>query len=132
MDVDKKVTSITFDNTLDDAPVASSLKTLLRDEGKLLFDGELCHIHCCTDILNWAVQAGLELIADVIKKIRHGIHYINHSAVRKDKFFQCAKDMFHLDVNITLRADLFSKEKLRADIVVYWDLTYKMLGCALY
>jgi hypothetical protein len=68
------------------------------------------------------VQAGLELIADVIEKIRQGIHYINHSAVRKDKFFQYAKDMFHLDVNI----------KLRADIVVYWDLTYKMLGCALY
>jgi hypothetical protein len=109
LDVHKKVTSITFDNTLDDAFVANSLKTLLRDEGKLLFDGELCHIHYCTEILNWAVQAGLELIADVIEKIRQGIHYINHSALRKYKFFQCAKDMFHLDVNI----------KLRVDIVVY-------------
>lgn len=122
LDVDKKVMSITFDNTLDDASVASSLKTLLRDEGKLLFDGELCHIHCCTEILNWAVQAGLVLIADVIKKIRWGIRYINDTAVRRDKFFHCAKDMFHLDVNI----------ELCADTIVRWDRTYKMLGCALY
>ncbi|CAO2041571.1 unnamed protein product [Urochloa humidicola] len=120
--IDKKVLSITFDNTLDDASVANSLKTLLHEEGKFLYDGELCRVHCCTEILNSAVKAGLELIADVIDKIRHGIHYINHSTERKDKFYQCAKDMFHLDVNT----------KLRSDIVMYWDLTYKMLGCALY
>jgi hypothetical protein len=122
--VDKKVLSITFDNTLDDASVANSLKSLLHEEGKFLYDGELCHVHCCTEILNSAVRAGLELICDVIDKIRHGIHYINYSAKpeRKVKFYQCAEDMFHLDVNT----------KLHSDIVVYWDLTYKMLGCALY
>ena len=72
LDVDKKVVSITFDKTLGDISVASSLKTLLRDEGKLLGDSELCHVNCCMDILNSAVKTGLELIADVIEKIRQG------------------------------------------------------------
>jgi hypothetical protein len=52
------------------------------------------------DILSSVVKAGLELIADVIEKICQGIHYINHAYVRKDKFYQFAKDMFHLDINI--------------------------------
>lgn len=121
LDVEKKVMSITFDNTLDDASMASSLRTLLHDEDQLC-DGELCRIHCCTDILNSTVKAGLVLIDDVIAKIRQGIHYINYSSVRKDKFYQYASDMFHLDVSI----------KLRSDIVVYWDLTFKMLRCALH
>ncbi|KAL6650291.1 hypothetical protein ACP70R_009216 [Stipagrostis hirtigluma subsp. patula] len=122
LDVDKKVMCITLDNALYDASVINSLKTILHDEGKLVCNGELLHIHCCTDVLSLAVQAGFELIADLIEKIRQGIHYINFSAVSKDKFYKYAKDICHLDVTV----------KLRADIVVYWDLTYKMIGCALY
>ncbi|KAJ1270334.1 hypothetical protein BS78_06G046100 [Paspalum vaginatum] len=89
LDFDRKIMGITFDNTLDDSSVANSLKKLLRDEGiiKFFFDGEFCHLHCCTEILNGTVQAGLELIADFIEKIRHGIRYINYCALRKDKLF---------------------------------------------
>ncbi|WVZ84013.1 hypothetical protein U9M48_031097 [Paspalum notatum var. saurae] len=124
LNFDRKIMGITFDNTLDDPSVANSLKKLLRDEGniKFFFDGEFCHLHCCAEILNGAVQAGLELIADFIEKIRHGIRYINYCAIRKDKFYRSAKDTFHLDVKI----------KLHDDVVGYWDQTYKMLGCALY
>ena len=77
---------------------------------------------CCTDTLNSVVQAGLEQIADIIGKIRHGIHYITYSAITKDAFYQWAKDVCHLGVTM----------KLRADLVVTWDSTYKMLCCALY
>ncbi|KAL6841052.1 hypothetical protein ACP4OV_029021 [Aristida adscensionis] len=118
----EKVMCITLDNALYDDSVVNSVKTALHDEGKLFCYGELYHVHCCTDVLNSAVQAGVELIADVIEKIRQGIHYINFSGVRKDKFYKYAKDSLHLDVTI----------KLRADIVFYWDLTYKMIQSVLY
>lgn len=117
-----KVMCITLDNALYDASVANSLKTILQDKGKLLRDGEFCQLHCCTDILNSVVQASLELIDDVVDKIREGIHYITFSGIREDGFYQYARDICHLDVTM----------KLRADLVVCWDSTYKMLGCALF
>ena len=120
--VDQKVMCITLDNALDDASVANSLKTMLVDKGKLLRDGELCQMHCCTDILNSVVKAGLELIDDVVDKIRQGIHYITYSRERENEFYRCAKEICLLDVTM----------KLKADLVVTWDSTYKMLGCALY
>ena len=125
--VDKKVISITLDNdTLEnpsyEASMADSLKTALHGKCKLLRHGKLCQVQCCTDILNSVVRAGLELISDIIGKIRQGIHYITYSAIRKDAFYRCAKDICYLDVTM----------KLRADLVVTWDSTYKMLGCALY
>jgi hypothetical protein len=113
---------ITLDNALDDASVANSLKTSLVDNSRLLCDGELFQMHCCTDILNSVVKAGLELIDDVVDKIRHGIHYITYSRKRENEFYRCAKEICLLDVTM----------KLRADLVVYWDSTYKMLACALY
>ncbi|KAL6890323.1 hypothetical protein ACP4OV_009086 [Aristida adscensionis] len=120
--VHKKVMSITLDNVLYDVSMADSLKTTLHDKAKLLCNGELYQVHCCTDIMNSVVKAGLEHIADIIGKIRHGIRYINYSAITKDAFYQYAKDICHLDVTM----------KLRADLVVTWDSTYKMMGCALY
>lgn len=122
LEVDQKVMCITLDNALDDASVANSLKTILVDKGKLLCDGELCQMHCCTDILNSVVKAGLELIDDVVDKIRHGIHYITYSRKRENELYRCAKEICLLDVTM----------KLRADLVVNWDSTYKMLACALY
>jgi hypothetical protein len=122
LEVDQKVMCITLDNALDDASVANSLKTTLVDKGKLLCDGALCQMHCCTDILNSVVKAGLELIDDVVDKIRHGIHYITYSRKRENEFYRCAKEICLLDVTM----------KLSADLVVYWDSTYKMLGCVLH
>ena len=125
---DKKVIGITLDNdTLNnveyEASMPDSLKTVLHDKCKLLWDGEFCQVHCLTDILNSAVQAGLELIADIISKIRHGIRYITyHSAISVDAFYDFAKDICHLDATM----------KLRADLVVTWDSTYKMLCCAIH
>ncbi|XBI24530.1 hypothetical protein VPH35_049617 [Triticum aestivum] len=121
-EVDQKLMCITLDNALDDASVDNSVKTIVLDKDKLLCDGELCQMHCCTEILNSVVQAGLELIDDVVGKIRHGIHYITYSKKREDEFYQCAKEICHLDVAM----------KLRADLVITWDSTYKMLCCALY
>ncbi|KAL6890325.1 hypothetical protein ACP4OV_009088 [Aristida adscensionis] len=85
-------------------------------------DGELWQVHCCTEILNSVVQAGLELIADITDKIRQGIHYITHSAVRKNVFYQYPNDISLSNAEM----------KLRADLVVTWGSIYKMLGCALY
>lgn len=124
---DKKVIGITLDNdTLNnveyEASMPDSLKTVLHDKCKLLGDGEFCQVHCFTDILNSAVQASLELISDIISKIRHGIHHITYSASTLDAFYHYAKDICHLDITM----------KLRADLVVTWDSTYKMVGCAIH
>ncbi|CAN6371945.1 unnamed protein product [Urochloa humidicola] len=123
----EKVISITMDNEIlankfYEASMVDSLKAALNDKCKLLHHDELFQVQCCTDILNSVVEPGLDLIADTISKIRHGIHYINYSAITKDAFHLCARDIYHLDVTM----------KLRADLVVTWDSTYKMLGCALY
>jgi hypothetical protein len=123
---DKKGIGITLDNdTLNnieyEASMPDSLKTVLHDKCKLLWDGEFCQVHCLTDILNSVVQASLGLISDIISKIRHGIHHITYSASTLDAFYRFAKDICHLGVM-----------KLRADLVVTWDSTYKMLGCAIH
>jgi hypothetical protein len=94
--VDKKVISITLDNdTLEnpsyEASMADSLKTALHGKFKLLRHGKLCQVQCCTDILNSVVRAGLELISDIIGKIRQGIHYITYSAITKDDFINVLK-----------------------------------------
>jgi hypothetical protein len=112
----------TLNNVEYEASMPDSLKTVLRDKCKLLSDGEFCQVHCCTDILNSAVQASLGLISDIISKIRHGIHHITYSASTLDTFYRFAKEICHLDVTM----------KLRADLVVTWDSTYKMLGCAIH
>jgi hypothetical protein len=120
--IDKKVTSINLGSVLYEGSVVNSLKNILHDKGKLMWSGELYQVHCCTDILSSIVQAGQDLITDVIDKIRQGIHYINYSATRKNAFYQYAKGNCHLDVTM----------KLCADLVIYWESTYKMLGSALY
>ena len=86
-EVDQKLMCITLDNALDDASVDNSVKTIELDKDKLLCAGELCQMHCFTEILNSVVQAGLELIDDVVAKIRHGIHYITYSKKREDEFY---------------------------------------------
>jgi hypothetical protein len=68
------------------------------------------------------VQAGIELIADVTEKIRQGIYRITDNDVSERAFYQYAKYVCHLNV----------ARKLSADLAVYWDTTYRMLGGALY
>jgi hypothetical protein len=64
--------------------------------------------------------AGVSLAVFGKKKVHQGIHYINYSATRKNDFLSICER--HLDVTM----------KLCADLVIYWDSTYRMLGGALY
>jgi hypothetical protein len=48
--VDKKVISINLYCVLYEGSVVDSVKNILDDKGKLMWNGESYQVHCCTDV----------------------------------------------------------------------------------
>ncbi|KAB2041399.1 hypothetical protein ES319_D02G145600v1 [Gossypium barbadense] len=109
---DKKIFSITLDNASYNDVMVSSI----------LCDGTFFQVRCCAHILNLIVKSGLELVDDVVCKIRNGIRYIKKSGIRRKRFYDVADKNFHLNVT----------KKLRQDVCVRWNSTYLMLESSLY
>ncbi|KAK9749713.1 hypothetical protein RND81_02G145500 [Saponaria officinalis] len=65
---------------------------------------------------------GLKLIDSVVDKIRAIVKHFKHSIPKKNKFFEVAKQIYHVD----------PKKRLRGDCCVRWNSTYMMLERALY
>ncbi|KAK9756665.1 hypothetical protein RND81_01G113200 [Saponaria officinalis] len=99
------------------------IKRQLRRSGRrLLFDGTFFQIRCCCHIINLIVQDGLKLIDSVVEKIRAIVKHFKHSIPKKKKFYEVAKQIYHLD----------PKKRLHGDCCVRWNSTYLMLERALY
>ncbi|KAK9683356.1 hypothetical protein RND81_10G134600 [Saponaria officinalis] len=64
----------------------------------------------------------LKLIDNVVDKIRAIVRHFRHSVPKKKKFYEVARQIYHLD----------AKKRLRGDCCVRWNSTYLMLDRALY
>ncbi|MFQ6643235.1 hypothetical protein Gotur_018041 [Gossypium turneri] len=87
-----------------------------------LCDGVFFQVRCCTHILNLIVKAGLELVDDVVGKIRNRIKCIKKSRIRRKKIYDVTDESFHLNVT----------KNFHQDVCVRWNSTYLMFESALY
>ncbi|KAK1262103.1 hypothetical protein QJS04_geneDACA020360 [Acorus gramineus] len=84
--IDKKLFSLTLDNTSTNDAMVRSLKSSLTDKTLLPLNGELFHVRCSAHILNLIVQDGLEEIKEMIQKIRNSAKYVKRTTLAKQKF----------------------------------------------
>ncbi|MFQ6643236.1 hypothetical protein Gotur_018041, partial [Gossypium turneri] len=68
------------------------------------------------------VKAGLELVDDVVGKIRNRIKCIKKSRIRRKKIYDVTDESFHLNVT----------KNFHQDVCVRWNSTYLMFESALY
>lgn len=120
--IDSKIFSITSSNASYDDSFVNSLKGCLLAKKNLLMGGAFFQVQSCCQILNLTVQASLNLVDDVVDKIRSGIEHIRKFTSRKKKFYLIASKQFQLD----------TKKRLRPDMYFRWNTTYLMLERALY
>ncbi|MFQ6643239.1 hypothetical protein Gotur_018041 [Gossypium turneri] len=98
------------------------LKKHFRPIQASLCDGVFFQVRCCTHILNLIVKAGLELVDDVVGKIRNRIKCIKKSRIRRKKIYDVTDESFHLNVT----------KNFHQDVCVRWNSTYLMFESALY
>ncbi|XP_021290108.1 zinc finger BED domain-containing protein RICESLEEPER 2-like [Herrania umbratica] len=118
--IEHKVFSVTLENLSSDDCVPDMLKSRLDAKKYLPFKGAFFNMSCSTRILNLIVQAGFNLIIDIIGKLRLGIKYVQQSPHRKKNFYIIAK---------TLNLD--TQKKLCLDSPSRWNSTYNMIEVAL-
>lgn len=117
--IDRKLSTITVDNcTTNDAMLRLLLEKLpVRD---LPLNGKVLHMRCCAHILNLIVKDGLEIISDVIEKVRDSVIYWIASPSRVEKFEEAVRQM---PIDCT--------KKLCLDCKTRWNSTYLMLETAI-
>ena len=67
------------------------LKSHLRKQNSLLYNGEYFHVCYFAHILNLIVQEGLNVAAGVLFKIRESVKYVKASDGRMVKFKDCVQ-----------------------------------------
>ena len=82
-------------------------------------DSIFFHVHCGAHILNLIVQEGLEVIDDLVIKIRETMKYLKGSDSRMCRFDECAKIV-----------GMKRTKGLRLDVCTRWNATYDMIDSA--
>jgi len=85
--LDKKVMCLTLDNASSNDLCVDMLKNQL----KVLCDGDHFHVRCCAHILNLIVKECIKDVDEVVVKVRECVMYYKGSQVRKQKFLESAK-----------------------------------------
>ena len=80
--------SITFDNVSNN----NSAVRLLKNSLHLILNKNLLHIRYACHILNLFVQSDMDMIQDIIIKIRNIVFFIHASRARLQKFKQICID----------------------------------------
>jgi hypothetical protein len=118
--IEKKIFSVTLDDSFENDIVQETLKTRLGLQNGLLCDGEFFHVHCFAHVLKLIADEGLELISDVVYKIRESILFVRGTKSRRQKFKECIEKV-GVDSLVRLHLDIFSSV----------NSTYLMLKSAL-
>ncbi|KAL5760586.1 hypothetical protein ACOSP7_019100 [Xanthoceras sorbifolium] len=96
------------------------LRSRLDAKLNLSCNGVFFSVGCCSQVLHSIVQAGFDLIADIIGKLRLGVKYVKQSPQRKN-FYSIARNL-NLDM----------KKKLFLDCPTRWNTVYHMLEIAVH
>ncbi|KAG9458790.1 hypothetical protein H6P81_003298 [Aristolochia fimbriata] len=79
--IDKKLTSLVLDNS--SANDVMTREIVSRLSYKLLLNGVMLHVRCCTHIINLIVQDGVKEIGQVIEKVRASMKFVKSSIARE-------------------------------------------------
>ncbi|CAA6662318.1 unnamed protein product [Spirodela intermedia] len=120
-DIDRKISSITCDNSSLNDAMYDSVKANLLENKALPPIGHLYHVRCCAHILNEIVRYALEVLHDVVGNIRERVRYVKSAASREEIFDEAVGQM-----------GLPKKKSLSLDVAGRWDTTYLMLDSAIY
>nr|GMD39372.1 zinc finger BED domain-containing protein RICESLEEPER 2-like [Ipomoea batatas] len=90
-EIDRKVFSITLDNTSANDVMVRLVKQQLLLQNSLLCEGEFFHVRCCAHILNLIVQDGLKIASLALGKIRESVKYVKGYEARMISFQECAQ-----------------------------------------
>ena len=118
-EIEDKVFYVSIDNASYNDSCLKNLKENLSLSRKLVLNGDLFHVRCCTHILNLLVQDGLSKIKDIIQNVRESVKYINHNDSRLKAFCDVVEQK-HL-----------KERKLIIDCPTRWNSTFQMLSTTL-
>ncbi|KAH1225148.1 Zinc finger BED domain-containing protein RICESLEEPER 2 [Glycine max] len=117
--IEDKVFSVSVNNISYNDSCLKNLKENLSLSRKMVLNGDLFHVRCCTHILNLLVQDGLGKIKDTIQNVHESVKYINHNDSRLKAFCDVAEQK-HL-----------KERKLIIDCPIRWNSTFQMLSTTL-
>ncbi|XP_058735725.1 zinc finger BED domain-containing protein RICESLEEPER 2-like [Vicia villosa] len=104
--IEKKVFSLTLDDSSENDILQEKLKAQLGLQNGLLCDGEFFHVHCFARVLKLIVQEGLKLVSDAVCKIRESILFMRDSKSRREKFKECVEKVGGVDSSVRLHLDM--------------------------
>ncbi|XP_075095044.1 zinc finger BED domain-containing protein RICESLEEPER 2-like [Nicotiana tabacum] len=118
--LERKISTITVDNSSTNNAMIKTLLDEKLNKKDLLLTGRVFHVRCAAHILNLIVQEGLKVIGDSISKVRDSVLYWIGSAGRIERFEEAAR-LVHCSCN----------KKLEYDCPTRWNSTYLMLRTAI-
>lgn len=104
--IEKKIFSLTIDDSSENEILQEQLKTQLVLQNGLLCDGEFFHVNCFARVLNQIVEEALKLVSCGVHKIRESIMFVRHSKSRREKFKECFEKVGGVDSSVHLHLDI--------------------------
>ncbi|KAK2438690.1 zinc finger BED domain-containing protein RICESLEEPER [Trifolium repens] len=119
--IEKKIFSITLDQSPKNDIFQEELKMKLGLQNGLVCDGEFFHARCFALMFKQIVEEGLKVVSHAVCKIRESIWFVKESKSRRQKFRKCVEKVGGVD----------SSARLRSDMSMSVNSTYSMLESAL-
>jgi len=119
--IEKKIFSLTLDDSFENNVMLEQLKNQLCLRNGLLCDGEFFHAHCFASVLKLIAEEGLKLVSGAVYEIRDSIMFVRHSKNRRKKFKECIEKVGGVDSSV----------RLHLDMSMSLNSTYAMLESAL-
>ena len=107
--IEKKIFSLTLDDSSENNVLQQQLKTQLGLENGLLCDGEFFHAHCFARILKLIVEEGCKLVSGAVYKIRQSIMFVRRSKSQKENFKECIEKVGGIDSSVCLHLDMTTR-----------------------
>ncbi|XP_058735726.1 zinc finger BED domain-containing protein RICESLEEPER 2-like [Vicia villosa] len=103
--IDKKIFSLTLDDSFENDILQEQLKTQLALQNRLLCDGEFFHVHSFARVLSLIVEEALKLISHAVVNIRESVMFVRHSESRREKFKECVEKVGGVESSVRLHLD---------------------------
>ncbi|GAU19720.1 hypothetical protein TSUD_78450 [Trifolium subterraneum] len=103
--IEKKIFSLTLDDSFEKVNLQEQLKTQLGLQNGLLCDGKFFHVHCFARVFKLIVEEGLKLVSDAVYKIRESIWFVRDEKNTREKFKECIEKVGGVDSSVRLHLD---------------------------
>jgi len=116
----RNVSTLNVDNASSNDVAVTYLKTMMKNIGGLVMDGQFFYMSCCAHVLNLVVSDGLKELHNSITSIRNVVRFARSSPQRLAKFRECIEF-----------SKIECKKLLCLDVPTRWNSTYMMLDATI-